>query len=382
VDTFILSLADDRHFTFQKDEENFATVFFGDNAQGKIPDPGALIRGEYRVGGGLRGNVPAESITVVDGTFTFNAAPVSVAVTNPTDASGGEDEMSIDEAKVLGPLSLRALYRAVTEEDFVALSENFPGIAKASVTVGGGVVDPITGCCCCVTVFIAPRGGGQPSSQLKADLLAYLDERKMVGTCVKIGEPEYAKVDTAGTVYIASNFSTEQLALELNDALAAYFEPTSDFMLFGTPVFLSDLYHLLDAIPGVDHVDLSEATKQPAPKKEVGAVNCTLENFIIGEESKAEKWTLIFTSPTTFTLRGTVSGLQVNAGTTGVPYFSDAQEVGFTVTCTAPPAAGDRISFETSEKTANVPMSPNQIAQQGKTAYTFVGGARSHKECP
>lgn len=382
VDNFILSSATDKHFTFQKDENNIGTIFFGDNSQGKIPDPGAVLRAVSRVGGGLRGNVPAESITVVDGTFTFNATPVSVAVTNLNDASGGEDEMSIDEAKVLGPLSLRALNRAVTEEDFIALSENFPGVAKASVAVGGSVVDPSTGCCCCVTVFIAPRGGGQPSSQLKSDLLTYLDERKMVGTCVKIGEPEYAKVDIRGNIYALSNFSTDQLALAIDEAIAAYFEPTSDFMLFGTPVFLSDLYHLIDAIPGVDHVDFTEVTKQPIPEKELGAADCSLGNVLIGQESKEEKWTLIFTSATTFTLRGTVSGLQVNAGVTGVPYLSDKQEVGFVVTCTSAPNPGDRISFETSKKAANVPMSEQQIAQRGNTNFVFIGGAKTHKECP
>jgi hypothetical protein len=381
VDTFILSEDTDRHFTSQKDENNKATIFFGDNAQGKIPDPGSLIRAVYRVGGGLEGNVPAESITVINRTFTFNAQPVNVEVTNPSNASGGENEMSIDEAKVLGPQSLRALYRAVTEEDYIALSENFPGIAKASVSVGGSPVDPITGCCCCVTVFIAPRGGGPPSTQLKEDLLAYLDERKMVGTCLKIGNPEYAKVDMKGTVFIGSNFATNQLVLSVDEAIAKFFDPVGDFTRFGTPIFLSDLYHLLDAIPGVDHVDLPEVTKQPNPVNEVGST-CTLQDFIVGEESKEEKWTLIFVSPTTFTLRGTVSGLQVNAGTVGVPYSSDKSEISFKVVCTAPPSIGDRIGFTTSKKAANVPMGPNQIAQQGNTQFTFVGGARPLTECP
>lgn len=382
ADTFILSDATDRHFTSQKDENNRTTIFFGDNAQGKIPDSGATVRAAYRVGGGLKGNVPADTITVVNETFTFDAQPVTVEVTNPGDASGGEDEMSIDEAKVLGPRSLRALNRAVTEEDFVTLAELFPGVAKASVTVGGSTVDPITGCCCCVTVFIAPRGGGQPSSQLKADLLAFFDDKKMVGTCVKIGNPEYAKVNIVGTVFIGANFSTEQLALDLNDVINAFFEPTSDFVQFGTPLFMSDLFHLLDAVPGVDHVDISELTLQPITKREVGAVNCNLVNFIVGEESEEEKWTLIFISPTTFTLRGTVSGLQGNVGTVGVPYLSDGAEVGFKVECTAPPNIGDRIGFETGKKFANVPMKPNQIMQKGNVSLTIVGGAPPRRECP
>lgn len=382
VANFVASNATDKHFTAQRDENNKTTIFFGDNAQAKIPDSAAIIRGEYRVGGGLNGNVPEDTITSVNGTFTFDSQPVVIAVTNPLASSGGEDEMSIDEAKVLGPRSLQAMDRAVTEDDFVTLAELFPGVAKASVAIGGSIVDPDLGCCCCVTVFIAPRGGGQPSSQLKADLLAYLDERKLIGTCLKIGDPTYVKVDIKGKVFIASNFAVDQSSIDVIDAIDLFFEPTSDFVIFGTPLFLSDLYHLMDAVSGVDHVDLTEVTCQPVPERELGAAGCNLSPIVLGADSQEEKWTLIFTSTTTFTVRGTVSGFQANSGTVGVEYVSDKGEVTFTVTCDAPPAIADRIVFHTCQKVANVPMEPNQIMEKGNVELQFVGGEKTQRECP
>jgi hypothetical protein len=384
VDNFIFSDATSKHFTSQRDEENNVTIFFGDNAQGKIPDSAATIRAAYRVGGGLQGNVASDTITAVNDTFTFNSQPVTVAVTNPNPASGGEDEMSIDEAKVLGPQSLHALNRAVTPNDFVALAEGFPGVAKASVVVGGSMVDPIAGCCCQITLFISPRGGGPPSSELKADLLAYFEDRKMIGTCIQIGEPEYSPVDVIGTVHMAANFATDAVTADTLNSIDAFFEGTSDFIGFGQPVFLSDFMHLMDAVPGVDHVDLTDLTLQPVPKYEVWSGDCTLGGFIIGEESKEEEWTIIFMSLTTFSVRGTVSGLQAAIGTIGLPYLSGGGEIGFTISCGVgpPPNIADRAKFTTSKKFANVPIKANQVAMKGLVSLTFVGGGRSQTDCP
>lgn len=381
VDTFISSNATDKHFTTIRDEDDRITIFFGDNAQGKIPDLGGVIRATYRIGGGLDGNVPAESITAVNAVFTFNAIPVPVAVINPEAASGGEDRMSIDEAKVLGPQSLRALNRAVTYDDFVTLAEAFPGVAKATVIVGGTVSPSIAGCCCLVSICISPRGGGPPSSQLKADLLAYLDARKMIGTCISICESSYQPVDIVGTVYVASNFGTDIVALDMGAAIDQYFDPTSDFTGFGQSVFLSDILHLMDAIPGVDHIDLTELTRRPIPSLEVWSSDCGFGPFTIGERSVEEEWTVVMTSATTFTVRGTVSGLQVATGTVGVSYTSDNGQITFTISCTTTPASGDRATFTTSKKMSNVPIEPNEVMEKGNVTLTFVGGAKVQREC-
>jgi hypothetical protein len=381
VDTFINSDPDSKVFTSEKNEVGQVAIFFGDNAQGKIPDSGAPIRADFRTGGGENGNVPANTIIALNSTLTFDGAPVTPAVTNPLAASGGEDEQSIDSAKVEGPESLLALNRAVTLEDYRILSEGFPGVAKALATVGGSTVEDGFACCCTINLSIAPVGGGQPSTLLKESLLEYLDARKMAGTCVIIQDPVYTKVDQIGTVTVAPNFDIESVTACVLDAITAFFGQDSDFMGFGKSVYQSDMIALVDQCPGVDHVDYTEITCQPAPVSELGAADCTVGDFIIGRDSKEEEWTIIFTSTSTFTVRGTVSGLQVNTGTTGTAYVSDGEEVTFTVTCTSAPAIGDRIVFNTCQKFANVPMEPNQIPEEGVTNLTFVGGATPQAEC-
>lgn len=383
VDTFITSEPDSKHFTASRDEETgVVTVFFGDNAQGKIPDPGAPIRAEYRIGGGEAGNVPEDTITVVNSTVTFNGGAVSLSVTNPAQASGGEDEQSIDSAKVEGPNSLLALNRAVSINDYKILSEGFPGVAKASAEVVGLFSQNGASCCCGVRVTIAPTGGGPPSSQLKADLEEYLNERKMAGTCLEIADPEFRQVDITGVVNVANNFDVDSVASATLSRIDDFFGDDSDFMQFGTPVFMSDIFALIDTTSGVNFVEISKLSCKPVVEKELGLADCEFSDIAVGEEVSEETWTVTFTSGTEFNVRGTVSGFQAATGTVGVPYTSDQGEVAFTVTCSAPPSAGDRAVFDTCPKFASVPMPANSIPQKGTIDLTFVGGNVPQQECP
>lgn len=384
VDTFISSGPTSKEFTSQQDDNDITTIFFGDNVQGKIPTPGASIRAASRIGGGAIGNVGADTITAINAVITQFAIPVSVAVTNPEQASGGEDRMSIEDAKVLGPLSLRSLNRAVTLEDFVNLAELFPGVAKAAAVVGGPITNLVAGCCCQVTLIISPQGGGPPSSLLKSDILDYFDSRKMAGTCVLIQDPVYQPVRVTGTAFIGGNFAVEQAAVDINDVIAQYFALDGPFSGFGESANLSNIMRLLDSVPGMDHIDLQEFTLQPVPSYDVwSAVNCTLGDVAVGERVKDEIWTIIMISATEFSVRGSVTGLQTLRGTIGLPYTSDNSEVSFAITCAPGPApvVGDRMTFRTSVKVGDVPMLPNQIMDKGQVNISIVGGAKTQREC-
>ena len=384
VETFIASEPDSKHFTAQRDErDDTVVVFFGDNNQGKIPDPGAVGRAEYRVGGGLLGNVPESTITAINSTITFDGSAVQIDVTNPAQAVGGEDEQDIDSAKTEGPQSLLALNRAVTLLDYKTLAEGFPGVAKAQAFLGGAVVQNGVACCCCVNVVVAPTGGGLPTTQLKQDLADFFDERKMAGTCVKILDPEFLLVDQEGEVTVAPNFDIESVASQVFAAVSDFLGDGSDFVQFGRPIFLSDVFALVDTIPGVDHVDYSTITCRPVVTKELGLDGCEFSRVALGAVAAAETWTVTFTSATDFTVRGTVSGFQLAAGTVGAEYTSDKGQVTFTVTCDAgAPAPGDRASFDTCPKFANVPVGDFQLPQEGDTLLTFVGGSVPARECP
>lgn len=382
-------------FTSGRDENENVTIFLGDGVQGKIPVAGSDMKARFRVGGGVRGNVGAETIITVVTPITYMGNPVAVEVINPAQASGGEDRQSIEEAKILGPRSLRALNRAVTAEDYETLAEQFPGVAKTKLVVAQ---PPYTmedeGCCCQLTLMVAPEGGGPPSSVLKADLLAYFDARKMVGTCLKIGEPDYVKVDVEGTVYVASNFDVEAVALDLATRLESFFDLAGEFVGFGTPIYLSDVVRMMDETPGIDHIDVGKLTRKPTPEKDVWRTGGATVHPTCGasgdeaaepcEDSIDEVWTITFVSPTQYTLRNGV-GVAYGPFTVGalVPCSSTDKRVQVCVSAGATPmCAADRGTFRTSLRFGNVPMGASEIPIKGDVVLTFIGGAKSQRVCP
>lgn len=392
VDNFVATDENDKHFYTQRDENDVVTIFFGDNVQGKIPAPLATIVATARVGGGARGNVGANTIVSVLDPILFFLSPVSVAVTNPLQASGGEDRQSIEEAKILGPQSLRALNRAVTAEDFETLAENFPGVAKAQVVSAGVQTDPCTGCCCEVTILIAPEGGGQPSSQLISDLTEFFATRTMVGTCIRIIGPKYVAVDLSGDVYVASNFSVDAVAAETLAVIAEFFSLSSLSIDFGTPVFMSDVIALIDGISGVDHVDTTKLTRKAVPQYQLWEENgAVFAPAVPGEEaveqcedSREEEWTLTWVDGTHYMLKDGDGLLYGPFLVGGIVDCDDSNnrirfkmDPGTSAMC-----PGNRAVIRTAKRVGNVPMDDTEIPVQGTVKLNFVGGSMEQKACP
>jgi predicted phage baseplate assembly protein len=102
-------------------------IIFGDHdsvtgrGRGKIPPPGSQIRAlTYRyVVGGVRGNVPPQTISVVRDP---PPGASGVTVINPGPATGGSDQESIEETKRRAPEVLKNRDRAVTLADYEYLA--------------------------------------------------------------------------------------------------------------------------------------------------------------------------------------------------------------------------------------------------------------------
>lgn len=394
VDTLIEKQSCDKCFLSFRDDKGVVWVQFGDNAQGKIPDAGANIYGTYRIGGGSEGNVGAGTITILETSILFAGSPVTLSVTNEKDASGGEDEQSIESARLEGPRTLRALYRAVTAEDFESLSEVFPGVAKAKA-VAGHWRDSNKSSCCMISIFIVPAGGGLPSTQLKLDLTNYLNQRKIECLCVEVFNPRYQPVDIRGEVIVYSNFNVMDVREAILARLNAYFDETeSPYTGFDRPAYLSDIISIIDGTDGVDHVNLSELTRHPYPRFEQWAgkkggegpdgggegANFDESEWGIGECSKNEECTVTMISPTEFNVIGTVSGF-IGTGTLGVLFNSPCLRFLLNPGGTGN-FPGDIVRFKTSEKLANVVLSAGEFFTKGVIDLIFrVGGAGPRVKC-
>lgn len=117
VESFLNSGMNERHFVMQVDQNDRATLCFGDGINGLLPS--GTMNVTYKTGGGANGNVEAGRIVVLGGSHRdVHGQNVPLSVRNSRPASGGSNRQSIASAKASAPESLRAMTRSVAREDF------------------------------------------------------------------------------------------------------------------------------------------------------------------------------------------------------------------------------------------------------------------------
>jgi len=237
----------DKVFETDANSEGSLTVIFGDNRNGKIPSSGTdNLLAEYRIGVGLRGNVPSGTIVA-----TVSSIPYITGVNNALAASGGADAESLADIKRNAPRSLRTVWRAVTAEDYKTLAESMTGVAKAYAVCG--VVTPSLDYLP-VLLYIAPLGGGPPSSELKEELTEFFEERQMLCAQTVILDPDYVTVNIEILVTAQPHYLNSDVKTRVNARIVDYF--SFDNADFGYSIWMSDFLSKLEVLVGVDHTDI------------------------------------------------------------------------------------------------------------------------------
>jgi hypothetical protein len=266
VQNFLGSTATDRHVAVIVDQNDRATLRFGNGVSGAIPSGTITVR--YKTGGGAKGNVEAGALSKIDGSFTDDGgAPVTVSVTNPEPASGGTDRQTIAQIKALAPESIRVLNRTVSREDFEINARRLPEVARALMLTSnedGGIAEN-TG-----ILYVVPRGGGIPSQALKDAVEAQVTEvfPSTLTFQVSVQDPVYLAVDVAATVFLRQGANSAVVRSAILRALQDFFavslpdgtpNPAIDFGFNfkdaeGNPVgeiALSDVFNAVRDVAGV-----------------------------------------------------------------------------------------------------------------------------------
>lgn len=232
------SLAGDKHYIIRRDDNDSVFVEFGDGRHGKIPTRGRNnITATYRVGGGIKGNVAAQTINKAVHSIDHLAS-----VFNSQPATGGADSESSETAVKRGPNLFRSMRRAVTAEDYEAHALEF-GLAKARArAVAWNHIE----------IYVAPIGGGQPTDTLKEDLRKYLDDKRMMSTVIDIKNPQYVNVCIGGTLEIDAYHFTEQVQQQVANAVAYLLD--FEQVDFNFRFYLSKIYEAIENIQGVSSV--------------------------------------------------------------------------------------------------------------------------------
>ena len=242
---------DSLHFFTDTDEMDVTRIVFGDGLRGAVPETGASVRADWLETLGSGGNIGPRLVTEILSPVYLDGVQVPLSVTNQAPATGGCDRETLEHARVQAPAEIRSLWKAVTKEDYKALAEGFPGVAKAQVL-------DVNECTNIryyqVNLAVAPDGGGPPSALLKQDLARFLESRKVITVEINLFDPIYRPVSMDAEIYAYSGEDLGLVRSRVEQALADFF--AFERMGFGAAVYFSDLVALLDGVRGVSHVNL------------------------------------------------------------------------------------------------------------------------------
>lgn len=223
VDNFVGSRDTDSHFTVEVDEDDKATLVFGDGVNGAKPTGAVSVT--YEIGGGVTGNVPANTIKLLDAAFTDNlGAGVTVTVTNPAGASGGEDREPIERARKLAPYKPKGTTRTVSRDDYEQNSL-VTGIVRAKAVTQTELPSLQARQ---VGVYIIPSGGGAPTQAAKDAARTELLVNKPVqlGTDVVALDPTYKTINVNVTITAKAGADKTVLQTDAENAIRRWFDPT------------------------------------------------------------------------------------------------------------------------------------------------------------
>jgi predicted phage baseplate assembly protein len=269
VDSFAESGPEDRHYAV--DLAN-GTIELGPairgadggwGQHGAVPPKGAQLRfTRYRHGGGRRGNVIPDTLTILR-----SAIPGVAEVTNPRAALGGVDAELLDAARARAALEFRTRFRAVTADDFEFLArEATPRVARAACVPpeNGGPV----------RVHILPRVEPPdrklsyeelvPDESLFAEVAEYLDERRLIGTTVDLQPMKVRGMSVVVNLQALPRTDLGRIEEEVSYALYGYLNPLVGGSLdgagegweLGRALNQGELYGIVHAVPGVNYVKI------------------------------------------------------------------------------------------------------------------------------
>ncbi len=230
---------------------------------GHVPPGGRGLRfTRYRIGGGVAGNIGADTLTELK-----TSIPYIASVTNVAPAAGGAEAETIEGAMMRGPRVLRDSPRAVTASDFERLAlEASPDVARARCTYAREQDDGLAGS---IRLVIVPRmttvDAVVPPEQLalgdavRTAVQDYLDERRMITVRLALGPPAYLPVSARVEVYARPRTNKAQVQAAAEKALYRFLHPTvggpeGAGWPFERPLFHSDIYGLLQGVTNVEHV--------------------------------------------------------------------------------------------------------------------------------
>jgi len=231
----------------------------------------------YTVGGGIRDNVPSDTITrlksrtiVLDETGldleTYRQALGSLAVTNSEPATGGKQGESVEEIRQNSLAYFASQNRAVTKEDYIiraySLPQKYGSIAKAYITKddqltaesiynSDRVVNPLA-----LNFYVLGYNYNGNlaviNNATKQNLKEYLGYHRMLTDAINIKDAYIINIGLEFDIITMPDQNGNQVILRCIDRLKRYFDIKR--WQINQPIIISNVFTELDKVEGVQTV--------------------------------------------------------------------------------------------------------------------------------
>ncbi len=242
------------------------TNFVFTNTYGTAPSNTTLTV-RYLTGGGTSANVNANSVNILNvnnsafknsnlsnttiAQYIFN----SLAVNNPTAASGGGDGDTIEEIRQNSLAKYNTQQRNVTADDYLvralSMPSKFGDLAKA-YTTKPSTKDPDTILDLYVLANNIDGNLVNPSDTIKTNLKTYLNQYRMIGDTVNIKDAFVINIAVNFEIVVLPNFNNNDVLARCITSLQDYFNINK--WQINQPIILSEISVTLDNISGVQTV--------------------------------------------------------------------------------------------------------------------------------
>ena len=225
-----------------EDGRRVVQVGDGDIGGAVLPTGTGNVTATYRVGASVAGRVSANALTTL-----LDRLQGLTSVTNPLSAEGGADAETLEMVRSSAPRTVRTFGRAVSLKDFEDLITASGEVAKAEATWIWDGLAPA------VYLTVAGQAGGTFSNP--ASLAANLNTSRDPNRRLLVGNYHSVPIQISATILASPQYVQDDV---LKAALSALLAALSfDSLNLGESIHLSRIYSVLQAVAGVEAVDIT-----------------------------------------------------------------------------------------------------------------------------
>jgi hypothetical protein len=224
----------------------------------------------YLTGGGVGSNIAANTLTGLNTSNTkFNNINLnsttanyifnSLSTNNPEAATGGRGGDTLEEIRQNTLATAASQKRSVTAEDYLIRALSMPsdyGVVSKAFIEQPKLTDQQVSTIETLNLYVLSlNSAGQldyAGDTLKNNLRTYLSQYRMIGDNIEIRDAFIINIGVDFEIIVLPEYNNNEVLLACITALQTYFN-INNWQL-NQPIFLRDLYILLDRISGVQSV--------------------------------------------------------------------------------------------------------------------------------